>query len=151
VLVEELLPGEEYTSAIVGSPFVSLPVARIEVDDGVYGLANKSKERMGERVTFPALADAEREAIESWSRSLAHMLGLRDFVRFDWKRDAHGRVTFLEANPLAGLSYYYSVLPVMAREGGLPYEKLLARIAASALARANERPLWYGRARVRAD
>jgi D-alanine-D-alanine ligase-like ATP-grasp enzyme len=80
--------------------------------------------------------------------NLRKHVGLDDFVRFDWKLDANGTPMLLEANPLAGLSYYYSVLPKMAEAGGLSYAELLEKIALSALARKNDRRFWYGRARL---
>lgn len=149
VLVETLLPGEELTTALVGSPLAPLPAACIEVHDGVYGLSNKSKAFMGEKVTFPTLDDAQAQRLVDYGLALAHAAGFEDFVRFDWKRDSSGLVTFMEANPLAGLSYFYSVLPKMASHGGMNYESLLAQLAASALKRQNHRRHWYGRARLR--
>jgi len=149
VIVESLLPGEELTTALVGSPLRQLPVARIEVEGGVYGLTNKSKAYMGEKVTFPALAPGEAERLERFGLRLARLAGFEDFVRLDWKRDEHGVVTFLEANPLAGLSYYYSVLPKMAEQAGMAYEELLSTLAHSALSRRDDRRYWYGRTRMR--
>jgi D-alanine-D-alanine ligase len=149
VIIEALLPGEELTTALIGSPLRMLPPARIEVDGGVYGIANKSKETFGEKVTFPSLAPREARLLEEWSTRLCAAAGFTDFVRLDWKRDAQGVVTFMEANPLAGLSHYYSVLPKIAAHAGLPYEDLLAVLGRSALSRSDDRSLWYGRARMR--
>ena len=108
-----------------------------------------AKAFMGEKVTFPALEPREQRALADQGLALARAAGFEDFVRFDWKRDANGVVTFMEANPLAGLSYFYSVLPKIAAEGGLPYESLLACLAEAALARRDHRRHWYGRARLR--
>lgn len=60
ILIEKYLEGAEYTSAIIGTPSKFLPIAQIEVDDGIYGLANKSKEFMGEKVTFPKLPKRQK-------------------------------------------------------------------------------------------
>jgi|GEM_PF-550104 len=149
VLVEEHLPGRELTSAFIGAnPVITLPIAEIEVADGVYGLANKSKDSMEEKVLFPELDEQHRETIVSAMESLSRHVGLDDFVRFDWKMNAEGCPLLLEANPLAGLSHYYSVLPKMAEAGGLSYGDLLEKIALSALSRKNDRRYWYGRARL---
>jgi D-alanine-D-alanine ligase len=149
ILIEEHLPGRELTSAFIGSnPSLTLPIAEIEVPDGVYGLANKSKEAMEEKVSFPGLSKTQRSTIVNAMDNLRKHVGLDDFVRFDWKLDANGTPMLLEANPLAGLSYYYSVLPKMAEAGGLSYAELLEKIALSALARKNDRRFWYGRARL---
>jgi D-alanine-D-alanine ligase len=148
VLLEEYLEGAEFTSALLGTPFVSLPIAQIEVDSGVYGLSNKSKDAMTEKVTFPSLPVEIQLEIEKGGLHLARALHMMDFVRFDWKMDSQGRICFLEANPLAGLSYYYSVLPKMAEAAGLKYEELLLTLANSALERKNARHYWYGRSRL---
>ena len=149
VLIEELLPGRELTSAFIGcDPATLLPIAEIEVPDGVYGLSNKSKEAMEEKITFPELTNEMRQTIQSSMLTLQKQIGFEDFVRFDWKLNSSGRPMLLEANPLAGLSYYYSVLPKMAEAAGLSYETLLKKIALSALSRRNHRKFWYGRARI---
>jgi D-alanine-D-alanine ligase len=150
VLIEEHLSGQELTSAFIGSnPTLTLPIAEIEVPDGVYGLANKSKDAMEEKVTFPELGELQRNIILKSMSTLQKQIGLDDFVRFDWKLNDEGIPMLLEANPLAGLSYYYSVLPKMAEAGGLNYGALLEKIALSALSRKNDRRYWYGRARLK--
>lgn len=149
VLLEELIDGPEFTSALLGSPWQSLPIAQIEVDTGVYGLSNKSKTHMGEKVLFPKIEEPIRQIIHDCGIKLSHYLGFEDFVRFDWKADEHGEFYFLEANPLAGLSYYYSVLPKMAYQAGYSYQSLLQKIAVSALEKSEHRRFWYGRTILR--
>ncbi|MFZ9519710.1 MAG: hypothetical protein ACO3A4_04465 [Silvanigrellaceae bacterium] len=149
IILEELLEGMELTSAFLGhNDLEMLPIAQIEVSGGVYGLANKSKEEMGEKVTFPELPHIVRTTIESGMQILRSRIGLEDFTRFDWKMNAKGVPMLLEANPLAGLSYYYSVLPKMAYSAGYNYETFLQRLAQSALERQNDRRFWYGRQRI---
>lgn len=148
VLLEEYIDGPEYTSALLGTPMEHLPIAQIEVDDGVYGLSNKSKEIMGERVSFPVLDENMKCEIETWGQRLSKILGFQDFVRYDWKAKKDGTVYFLEANPLAGLSYYYSVLPKMAYEAGYTYASLLQKLADGAARRQSDRKYWYGRSRI---
>lgn len=149
ILIESHLSGLEYTSALVGDPPQFLPIAQIEVETGVYGLSQKSKEKMGEKVTFPQLDQQTLQIIQQGTQKLSSHLQLHDFVRMDWKCDGRGHVYFLEANTLAGLSYYYSVLPLMAKQAGLDYVDLFKRIAESALKRTQSRNLWYGKTRVR--
>lgn len=73
---------------------------------------------------------------------------MSDFTRIDWRCDKQGNAYFLEANTLAGLSYYYSVLPLMAKEIGIDYKQLFLSLAESALSRAHSKNLWYGKTRV---
>lgn len=150
VLVEELLTGRELTSAMIADLDASaLPIAEIEVPGGVYGLSYKGKDAMEEKVSFPELPETTKSIIHNAMESLKQRLGFDDFVRLDWKLDANGTPHLLEANPLAGLSYYYSVLPKMAERAGLSYQDFLGRLGISALSRKNHRKLWYGRSRVR--
>ena len=149
ILVETLLTGRELTSARVGSGReIVLPIAEIEVPDGVYGLSYKGKDKMEEKVSFPKLPKATEDLIHSAMSTLARRVGFEDFVRFDWKLNPTGVPVLLEANPLAGLSYYYSVLPKMAEKAGLNYSELMEQLAASALSRRESKRFWYGRSRV---
>lgn len=148
VLIEKFVDGNEYTSAMIGSPPVFLPIAQIEVEDGVYGLSNKSKEFMGEKVTFPKLTKKNENIIKNGTEKLFNFLNLKDFVRIDWRCDRKGNVFFLEANTLAGLSYHYSVLPLMAKQFGLNYAELFSLLADSAISRSEDRNLWYGKTRL---
>lgn len=149
VMLETHLAGPEYTNAAIGTPLQFLPIAQIEVDGGVYGLAYKGKDAMYEKVTFPTLSPALEQTIRDGTKKLVGHLQIYDFVRIDWKCNANGEVFFLEANTGAGLSYYYSVLPLMAAEMGLDYAALLQTLANSALSRQGKRNLWYGKTRIK--
>lgn len=149
VILETHLSGTEYASAVIGTPLQFLPVAQIEVEGGIYGLAQKSKDAMEEKVTFPTLNHSVEHTIRNATELLAKHLQIYDFVRMDWKCNDRGEVFFLEANTCAGLSYYYSVLPLMAAQAGLSYADLLQTLADSALSRREGRNLWYGLSRLK--
>ena len=148
ILVEKYLQGAEYTSAILGTPPQFLPIAQIEVHDGVYGASNKGKDIMEEKVSFPELNPKIKKIIEEGSQKLFSTIPLYDFVRMDWKCSNDHDVYFLEANTLAGLSYHYSVLPLMAKEAGIDYKSLFKILYESALTRKSGRNLWYGKTRI---
>ncbi|MCA9699488.1 MAG: D-alanine--D-alanine ligase, partial [Myxococcales bacterium] len=69
-------------------------------------------------------------------------LGCRDVARIDLRLDAHGRVHFIECNPLPGLSPGWSDLCVIAESAGLSYRDLVAAILEPAIRRlrAQQRP-----------
>lgn len=148
IVLEKYLSGPEYTTAVLGTPEEFLPIAQIEVDDGVYGASNKGKDYMGERVTFPTLPENTQQMMKESSLKLCQQLWIYDFVRFDWKTDGEGTMYFLEANTLAGLSYHYSVVPLMAKEAGYDYKKLFEILYHSAMTRSQGRHLWYGKSRM---
>ncbi len=148
VLLETYLPGAEYTTGIVGLDEMFLPIAEIEVPDGVYGAANKSKDYLSEKVTFPQLPTQIFDQLKLNSEKLFNYFKMQDMVRFDWKCDKNGNPYFLEANTLPGLSKIYSTLPLMAKEAGFEYAQFMNLLFESAYARKNHRSLWYGQTRV---
>jgi D-alanine-D-alanine ligase len=58
-----------------------------------------------------------------------------DGGRVDLKADRHGRICFIEANPLAGLNPVHSDLPILSRMNGVGYQELLEMIMDAALQR----------------
>lgn len=145
ILLETYLPGTEYTTGIIGENKQFLPIAQIEVIDGVYGAANKSKDYLSEKITFPLLADEERKQLETDSQQLFDEIGMADMARFDWKCDQDGKPYFLEVNTLPGLSKIYSVLPLMAQEAGIEYATLFSMLLNSAYNRRKDRSFWYAK------
>ena len=139
VLVEEYLPGREFTVGIVGTGELARPVGVIEVslnggaEPGAYSYSNKANfETLVEYlpVEGPVAAEASDLALAVWRD-----LGCRDGGRVDIRLDAAGKPSFLEVNPLAGLNPKISDLPILCRMNGIPYQDLLRMIMQSALER----------------
>jgi len=149
ILLETYLPGDEFTTGIIGVDKQFLPIAKIEVPNGVYGASNKDKNYLSEKVTFPILSQKTSLALQTGSQSLFQYLQMADMARFDWKCDAQGTPYFLEVNTLPGLSKIYSTLPLMAEENGIKYEEFFTVLFESAYKRKNDRSLWYGHSRVK--
>ena len=149
VLLEKHLPGLELTSALLGYDLNFLPIAQIEVPDGVYGLEHKSKNYMGEKVTFPKLDKKTTRIIKDGSIKISKYIHVQDFVRIDWRMDEKNNVQLLEVNTLAGLSHIYSVLPMMANESGINYVELFRLLLESALKRKNGREFRYSKSQLR--
>ncbi|MEO7387805.1 MAG: D-alanine--D-alanine ligase, partial [Gammaproteobacteria bacterium] len=141
VIVEEFLPGREFTVGLVGTGTEAEALGTMEVhlgpkaDPGVYTFDNK--EHWEGRVTYsllteePLLTAVETLAIDAW-----RALGCRDGGRLDIRLDAAGKPSFLEANPLAGLHPGHSDLPFICGFKGIPYNELIRRIVTSAMRRA---------------
>lgn len=142
VLVEEFLPGREFTVGVLGTGTASRVLGTLEIilresaEPEVYSYLNK--ERCEELVEYrpvdggcdPEVHEAERVALAAW-----RALGCRDGGRIDLRSDASGRPQFLEANPLAGLHPFHSDLPMIAAAVGLPYVGLIDAIVESAAGR----------------
>lgn len=132
VLVEEFLPGREFTVGIVGTAEDAMVLGVSEivrkenwVGDG-YGYINK--EYSDDKVDIVE-ADAEnaaaagKVALAAW-----RALRCRDGGRIDVRCDAEGRPHFIEVNPLAGLRPDYSDLCLIAARRGLSHSQLVGRI-----------------------
>ena len=141
VIVEEFLPGREFTVGLVGTGPAARAIGTMEVhlgptaDPGVYTFDNK--EHWEGRVTYSLLTEEPLlTAVESLAVGAWRALGCRDGGRLDIRLDAAGVPSFIEANPLAGLNPGHSDLPFICRFKGIPYDELLRRILVSALDRA---------------
>jgi D-alanine-D-alanine ligase len=121
-LVETYLPGREFTIGLIGErrPRV-LPAMEIE---------------QGVRLEVPAPVDATLEhELRRVARRAFEALGCRDVARVDLRLDGHGRVQFIECNPLPGLVPGLSDLCILAEAAGLRYHELIAAILEPALRR----------------
>jgi D-alanine-D-alanine ligase len=142
VIVEEFLPGREFTVGILGTGQQAQAVGTLEMalrpgaEDGVYSYVNKEQcEELVEYVLVrpdgdDCVRETERIALESW-----RVFGCRDAGRVDLRCDAAGRPQFLEINPLAGLHPTHSDLPILCDKLGISYVSLIDRILRSAAAR----------------
>jgi D-alanine-D-alanine ligase len=142
VLVEEYLPGREFTVGLLGTGPEAFVLGTLEIvlrdgaEANVYSYVNK--EHCEELVACPLVraqddpqvARAEEIALVAW-----RALGCRDAGRVDLRCDRHGNPHFLEVNPLAGLHPSHSDLPMLCTELGMPYVELIEHIVRSAATR----------------
>ena len=104
ILVEQFLPGAEYTCSVYGSPLHPLPVIQRSIDRksglGVHAITN-SQEIPDEDQILPGNLSIELEQeLTEWSLKLCREMNVRHFARIDFKMDENGRPHFLEINPL---------------------------------------------------
>ena len=151
VLVEEFLPGAEYTCAvlgngpkarvlpIVGFNFDALPAGALPV----YGFEAKwvwdRPESPLDIFDCPANVPASlRRAIESTTLQAYRALGCRDWSRVDLRLDAKGVPNVIEVNPLPGIlpdPAANSCFPKAARAAGISYDQLIRSCLAAAAER----------------
>ncbi|MBA2689724.1 MAG: D-alanine--D-alanine ligase, partial [Burkholderiales bacterium] len=145
VLVEEFLPGAEYTVGLVGNRdprvlgIMSVAVTAPE-EQGIYSLRAKEEcETLVEykKAEIPAALEAR---IVEISIQAFNALGCRDAARLDIKLDTAGEPRILEMNPLAGMHPSHSDLPMIAAQAGLGYRGLVGTILSNAMARYNLEP-----------
>ncbi len=124
-LVEEFLPGEECTVAVVNG--VVLPVVRIQPAAGLYDY--EAKYASGEtRYHCPSGFAAALEAeLQQTGEKAFDALGLRGWGRIDFKLDAAGQPRFLEANTTPGMTET-SLVPKAAAAHGWDFQRLVREI-----------------------
>ncbi len=139
VLVEEFLPGREFTVGIVGNGKSArvLGVMEIELlqdlERGAYGY--ETKDQYEKRARYRLVTDSMARRAATVALAAYRGLGIRDAGRLDLRADASGEVHFIEANPLAGLNPVHSDLPIICRLGGIGYQELLTMIMDAACER----------------
>jgi D-alanine-D-alanine ligase len=143
VLIEEYLPGREFTVGILGTGRKAVVLGTLEViirergEQGAYSYLNK--ERCEELVEYRYIRGQEVRAVEELSLRAWRILDCRDAGRVDIRLDAQGQPSVMEVNPLAGMHPTHSDLPIIATAAGMSYRELIGRIVLSARKRLEPR------------
>jgi D-alanine-D-alanine ligase len=140
VLVEEYLPGREFTTGVLGTGpearVLGTMEVRIRSGAPAADYSYEVKERCEEFVEYrPLEAGLLRESVEALVLSSHRTLQCRDASRVDVRVDRLGQPAFVEVNPLPGLHPHHSDLPMIATQEGMAYRDLLGAIIRSAAAR----------------
>jgi D-alanine-D-alanine ligase len=150
-LVEEFLPGREFTCAIIGNGTTAraLPLVEIRFDalpagaKPIYGYEAKwiwdTPERPLPIFRCPASVDAALSAAVSDTALAAfHALGCRDWARVDLRLDEAGTPRVMEINPLPGVlpdPDQNSCFPKAARAAGISYDAMILEVLDAGLRR----------------
>jgi D-alanine-D-alanine ligase len=138
-LVEQYLPGREFTVGIVGNGDGARVLGVCEIllkehaEANVYSLHNK--ELCEDLVIYAHADDAEARLAGTRALEAYRALECRDAARIDFRSDAEGEPYFLEANPLAGLNLWHSDLPILAAQNGVDFVALIGLILDAGLGR----------------
>ncbi|MBC8952882.1 D-alanine--D-alanine ligase [Xenorhabdus sp. PB62.4] len=125
VLVEKWLFGPEYTVGFLGNE--ALPSIRIQAPDVFYDydakyISNETKYFCPSGLS----AEKEQELTDIASRAYK-ALGCSGWGRVDIMDDGNGNFYLLEANTSPGMTSH-SLVPIAARQAGLNFSQLVARI-----------------------
>jgi D-alanine-D-alanine ligase len=151
VLVEEFLPGDEFTCAvlgngedasvlpIVGMNFQTLPKGALPIYSFDAKFVWDRPENPLDIFQCPArITRRLRASIERVTLDAFRVLGCRDWARIDVRLDAAGAPNILEVNPLPGIlpdPADNSCLPKAARAAGIGYDELIQACLRYAAAR----------------
>ena len=136
VLVEEFLPGREFTIGIVGTGEKARVVGAMEVlllksaEPEVYSYENK--ENWEDKVEYKLVDDSVVKRAEEYVLAAWKGLGCRDGGRVDVRVDRDGIPNIIELNPLAGIHPTHSDLPIICNMKNIPYKTLFSWILESA-------------------
>ncbi len=151
ILIEQFLPGREFTVALIGNPpnLKVLPIVEInfatlpKAANPIYSFEAKwiwdTVENPLDIFTCPAkLSKTLKNEIENISKKTFEVLGCRDWTRMDLRCDAAGKVNVLEVNPLPGIipdPAANSCFPKAARAIGWDYRDLIREVLKAAMTR----------------
>ena len=140
VIVEEFLPGREFTVGILGNqlprvlPIIEFIYTNKELPFRSYSRKMDNSEI--EACVCPArLNDTERKSIENLAASAYKALECRDYARVDIRMDSFGNPFILEVNAISNLEPEKSSFALMSNHAGLPFINLIDEIIKSALKR----------------
>jgi D-alanine-D-alanine ligase len=139
VLVEEFLPGRDFTVGIAGTGDAAQVLGVIEIvptENYVghgYGLENKSD--WEGKLDIVPVDDPQARAAALVALAAWKVLRCRDGGRADIRLDRDGKPRFIEVNPLAGIRPGYSDLCFIADHQKISYRDLIGKFLASFLQR----------------
>ncbi|MBS0338081.1 MAG: D-alanine--D-alanine ligase [Proteobacteria bacterium] len=124
-LAEQFVDGPEFTASILGE--TALPLIRIEAPQGNYDYQNKYFTD-DTKYHCPCGLPAEREqALQALALRAFRILGCTGWGRVDLMLDASGNPQLLEVNTSPGMTGH-SLVPMAARQVGIPYEDLCVKV-----------------------
>ena len=138
VLVEEYLPGREFTVGVIGNRDEAwvpgaMEILYLEKGEGIYSYENK--ENFEDIVKYIRVEGEMLQACKDVALGAWKSLNCFDGGRVDVRIDRHGNMSFIEVNPLAGLNPLISDLPILCRLNGMDYQQLIDAILVSAIKR----------------
>jgi D-alanine-D-alanine ligase len=135
-LIEEYLPGREFTVGIIGYGEEAVAIGGMEVicaNNLPYSV--EVKENYQNYCTYKPLDPDITDECKAVALGAWRALDAVDAGRVDLKADRYGKICFIEANPLAGLNPVHSDLPILSRMYGIDYQTLMEMIMKAALKR----------------
>jgi D-alanine-D-alanine ligase len=154
ILVEEFLPGREFTVAVIGNPgtgggLTALPIVEQNYTAFPSDLPHfasyevkwffEDSDAGRDACICPAdLSPSLREEIEFLATQAFTVLGCRDVARVDLRMDAEGRPQLIEINPLPGMHHdpdVTSYFPISARAAGWDYRRLIGEVLERTISR----------------
>lgn len=130
VLAEPLLPGPEYTVAILAGQV--LPSIRIESNAEFYDYQAKYFSNQTQYLCPSELSESREQELQSLCLNAFNSVGCRGWGRVDVMVDGSGQFQLLEVNTVPGMTSH-SLVPMAAKAAGLSFDQLVEKILEGAL------------------
>jgi len=130
VLIEEYIPGREFTIAIIDQ--IALEVLEIKPKSGFYDYENKYTHG---KTDYFVPADIPKELSDSMRKSALtafNSIGCESYGRVDFRLTDDNKYYCLEINTLPGMTST-SLVPKMAKAAGMTFEDLIDKIVKNSL------------------
>lgn len=150
-LIEQFLPGREFTVALLGNgpDLRVLPLLETNFDrlpDGANPIYSYEAKWLWDTLDAPLdihecpanVSPELRQSIEDICKRAYTVLNCRDWCRIDVRLDEHGVPHIIELNPLPGIlpnPDEHSAFPMAARASGMDYDELLNHVLETAIKR----------------
>jgi D-alanine-D-alanine ligase len=158
ILVEEFMPGREFTVTVMGNPglsdgLITLPIVEQDYDSFPPDLNHfasyevkwffEDSEAGRDVCVCPAeMTLSQHDEIEQLAMQAFTALGCRDVARVDMRMDGDGRPQLLEINTLPGMYHdplATSYFPVAARAAGWDYTRMVGEVLERSITRIDGR------------
>ncbi len=125
VIAEKLLPGEEYTVAILNGK--ALPAIKLETDHSFYDYEAKYIDNTTKYLCPCGLSDEKEKELQQLSLDAFNSLHCRGWGRVDVMVDDNNAFQLLEVNTVPGMTSH-SLVPMSAKAAGYSFEALVIEI-----------------------
>jgi D-alanine-D-alanine ligase len=136
ILIEEFIDGRELTVAILDEQ--PLPVVEIIPEHGIYDYQCKYTKGKSRYICPAELSEEKTKEIQRTGLKAFKCLGCEDYARVDFRYNNRGDFHCLEVNSLPGMTAT-SLVPMAAKQAGIDFPELVARIAKMALRKKSKR------------
>jgi D-alanine-D-alanine ligase len=125
VIAEPLLPGPEYTVAVLDGQV--LPSIRIESNAEFYDYEAKYFSDQTQYLCPSELSEHREQALQQLCLQAFESVGCRGWGRVDVMVDGQGNFQLLEVNTVPGMTSH-SLVPMAAKAAGLSFEQLVEKV-----------------------
>ena len=130
VIAEPLLPGPEYTVAILDGQI--LPSIRIESNAEFYDYQAKYFSNQTQYLCPSELSETREQELQTLCLQAFNSVGCRGWGRVDVMVDSDGQFQLLEVNTVPGMTSH-SLVPMAAKAAGLSFDQLVGKILEGSL------------------